>query len=120
MKHHEIKTLLLAIYKKEFDINNYISLYDTDKQEFIYTAFFEYKTDTQHDAHLIVEGTITKDAEPITNHNPLNDGRIGEKQGGGVFIESWTIDKIAVELDGIEIEMINLDDLGAAKSLESA
>ena len=118
MTNQDIKSLLLRMYKQEFNINNYISLYDTEKQEFIYTAYFEYKTDTWHDAQLTVEGTIIKDSEPDYNYNPLNDGRCGEKQGGGVFIESWSIDKIYVDLDGVNLELISMEDLRTVKELE--
>ncbi len=111
MTNQGIKTLLLNMYKQEFNVDDYVSIYDTQTQTFSYEAYFEYKTDKWHDAQLTVEGTIIKDTEPDFNYNPLGDGRCGESQGGGVFINSWSIDKITVQLDGIEIDLISLEDL---------
>ena len=119
MTPNNIKTLLLSIYKKEFNINNYVSIYDTESEPFIYDAYFEYKTNKWHDAQLTIEGTIIKDSEPDYSYNPLNDGRCGESQGNGVFISSWSIDKISVELDGKEIDLISKEDLETEKALES-
>ena len=107
-----IKEILLQIFSAEFDVKTHVDLYNTKRQEFEYSAYFEYKTDKWHDAELKVEGLIIKDAGPDLCYNPLRDGRIGENQGAGVFISDWSINKIIVLKDGLPSKIeINLNEL---------
>ena len=116
MNNETIKSLLILMYQNEFDINNHVDLFTTKKQEFEYHANFEYtkaEADIIVEIGLVVEGVIYKDSEPDYFYNPLNDGRCGENQGAGAFIESWEITDIKVYkndmLCDIKIDVTELD-----------
>lgn len=113
MTNAEIKKLLLLIYRAEFDINKFIDIHNRDEQTIEYNAGFEYK-DKDYVTHTVtmdLEGILIKDCEPIEYYNPLNDGRAGEIQGGGVWVKDWYFTDIHIEVDGKKIDLITIDDL---------
>lgn len=102
MKQSEIKAQLIGVFEKEFDINSKIDIYNTKTQAFDHDVFFEWQDDQDnwHDAQMNVCGTIYKNVESVENYNPIGDGRCGEDQGGGVFIDSWQIGDVEFFVDG--------------------
>jgi len=121
MDKNTIKTLLLLIFKNEFNIDNHVDIYSVERQEFMYSAGFEFQSANDADktkVYMDIEGEIIKDLEPIKYHNPIGDGRLGEAQEGGIFIQDWSITEVTVYVDGEIIEgLITVTDLAEADKI---
>jgi len=114
MTQEEIKGTLLHYFKKEFNIDAKVDIYDSKSQTFIHSVSFEFvdKKGGYHDAQMDVHGIIHKNTEPSETHNPIGDGRAGEEQGGGVFIDYWELLIIECWVDsGLPKFAITIDEL---------
>ena len=120
MTNETIKSLLIMMYQKEFDVNNYVSIYDTKEQKFAYYADFEYtlaQADIITEIGLVIEGVIYKSSGTDYFYNPEEDGRCGENQGEGVFVERYKITSIKVFKNDVLMDLkITVQELG--KKLE--
>ena len=115
MTNETIKALLLQMYKRGFNVERHVNIYDTDKQHFTHYIDFEYSLG---EGDIIVEigaefhGTIYKDTEPDYDYNPIGDGRAGENQSSGVFIKRWEMNKIEVFRNDVLTDIkITVEDL---------